>query len=115
MIDTIKIGNVEVTMKVTGNTPRKYRELFNKDLLIDMQHLMLNVNKDGSLKEGFDWGVIERLAYTMAKQYDETIGSIDDWLDNFGVVDLYGASRHILNLWNKSKESIAEPKKKNEQ
>lgn len=113
MIEKIRIGNNEVTMKVTANTPRKYREIFGKDLFVDLQKFMAHINSKGELTSGFDFGVVERLGYTMALQADGTIGTIDDWLDGFeGIDDVYGAMGEIIGLWNKSKTTTAEPKKK---
>lgn len=113
MIETIKIGDKEVNMKVTANTPRKYREMFNKDLIVELQGFMKHINPKGELTEGFDFGVVERLGYTMALQADSNIGSIDDWLDGFeGIDDMYIAMGEIIGLWQKSKTSIAVPKKK---
>ena len=110
MIEAIQIGEKTVKLKATGNTPRKYRELFNKDLIVEMQRFLYHV-KDGALVGDFDFGTIERLAYTMALQYDSEIGSIDEWLDQFEIGDIYGAMRNILGVWNKTRETTVEQKK----
>ena len=110
MIEAIQIGEKTVKLKATGNTPRKYRELFNKDLIVEMQRFIFHI-KDGTLTGDFDFGTIERLAYTMALQYDSEIGTIDDWLDQFDIGDIYGAMRSILGVWNRSKETTTEQKK----
>lgn len=112
MIKAIRIGNNNINMKVTANTPRLYREMFNRDLIVEMQSLLNHIGKKGEITQGFDFGVIERLAYTMAYQYDKSIGNIDEWLDGFGIEDIYLAMSDILAVWNASKTTTSEPKKK---
>ena len=48
----------------------------------------------------------------MAKQYDNEIGTQDEWMDNFGVTDLYFAMPLILGLWGDSQETLSTPSKK---
>lgn len=110
----IQIGTQEVPMKATANTPRVYRETFGKDLIVEMQKLFNHINGKGELQGDFDFGVIERLAYTMAKQANRELGTIDDWLDQFGMDDVYGAMAQIVNLWAESKQTTSEAKKNTE-
>lgn len=115
MIEAIQIGNITVNMKATANTPRKYRALFNKDLILEMGAFMEHLDKKtGEFDTQVDFGFIERLAYVMASQCDPNIGSIDDWLDQFGIEDIYSALPEIIGMWNKSKQTIATPKKNTE-
>lgn len=111
MEEVIQIGSKQVTLKATANTPRKYREYFNKDLIVEMQGLLRHVKPDGAIGTGFDFGVVERLGYVMALQADSTIGSIDQWLDGFEMDDIYTASSAILGVWNKSRQGVAVQKK----
>lgn len=114
MIEAIRIGNKTINMKATANTPRKYRALFNKDLIVEMGAFMAHLDKKtGEFDSNVDFGFIERLAYTMASQCEE-IGSIDDWLDQFGIEDIYSAMPEIIGMWNKSKETTSTPKKNTE-
>lgn len=114
MIEAIRIGNKTVNMKATANTPRKYRALFNKDLIIEMGAFMAHLDKQtGEFDTEVDFGFVERLAYTMASQCGE-VGSLDDWLDQFGIEDIYAAMPAIIGMWNKSKETTATPKKNTE-
>lgn len=109
----IKIGNKGIGMKATANTPKRYRNRFNKDLISEMQKLFLHLDtKTGAFKEGANLEVVENLAYIMAKQYDNEIGSQDEWMDNFGVTDLYFAMPLILGLWGDSQETLSTPSKK---
>lgn len=113
MEEKITIGNKEVYMRVNANTPRKYRETFSRDLMKDLSNLLAHVDKkSGALIGDFDFSTIENLGYIMAKQYDNTIGNIDDWLEQFeGIDDVYLAMAQIVGLWEKSKTTTSEPKK----
>ena len=110
----ITIGNKEVGMKATANTPKRYRNAFNKDLIREMQKLFNHLNsKTGELNGDVDFEVVENLAYIMAKQYDDSIGSQDEWMDEFGLADLYYAMSDILGLWGESQKTMSTPSKEN--
>lgn len=112
MEETITIGNIEVTLKANANTPRKYRETFGRDLLVELGNLINHIDKkSGRLVGDFDFSIVENLAYVMAKQYDSSIGSIDDWLEQFGIDDIYTSMSQILGVWEQSKQTTSTPKK----
>lgn len=110
MEETITIGNIEVTLRANGNTPRRYRMTFGKDMMIEISNFMKNL-QSGEITVDTDFSVVENLAYIMAKQHDETIGSIDEWLEQFGVDDVYQAMNDIFHVWDKSKKTTSTPKK----
>lgn len=109
----ITIGNKEIGMKATANTPKRYRNAFNKDLITDMQKLYLHLDtKTGAFKGEANFEVIENLAYIMAKQYDDSIGTQEEWMDNFGITDIYFAMSQILSLWGESQQTLSTPSQK---
>lgn len=112
MEKVVKIGNAEILLKATGNTPKRYREMFNKDLIVEYQRLLKNIDDDGNFNDKADLGVIDRLAYTMAKQADDTIGDFEEWLDQFGPLDIFNALTDIFSVWQRSSETLSESKKK---
>lgn len=110
MIRNISIEGKEIPMKVTANTPRAYRNEFAKDLFIDLDTMNTEYKKHG---EHTDFSCIERLAYTMAKQADADIGSIDEWLDGFdSPMAIMMAMPSILGLWTESQQSLVTQKKR---
>lgn len=113
MEELIRIGDKEIVMRANANTPRKYRETFNRDLISEFATLLKHIDREtGALKGNFDFSIIENLAYIMAKQHDNSIGSIDDFLEQFdGIDDIYLAMGDIVGLWEKSKQATSEPKK----
>ena len=112
MEKTIKIGSYDVTLKATGNTPKRYREMFNKDIIVEYQKLMHSLDDEGNFTDMSDLGLIDRLAYTMAKQYDDTIGDFEEWLDQFSPVDIFNATSQIFSVWRMSSETLSTSKKK---
>lgn len=112
MEKTIKIGEIEVPMKATANTPKRYRQEYNKDLIIEMQRLYNHLDtKTGSFTGEANLEVIENLAYIMARQAGEE-RSQEDWLDEFGPTDIYNAMAQIISVWTGSTETLSKAKKK---
>lgn len=112
MEEIVKIGDLDIGMRVNGNTPRLYREIFGRDLMVDFSALIKHVDrKSGALMGDFDFSTVENLAFTMAKQYDPSLTNISDWLEQFGIDDLYLSMAQIVGLWEKSKRTTSEPKK----
>lgn len=108
---TIVIDGREIAMKVTGNTPRAYRNEFTRDLFIDLDNMNTSYKKNG---EHADFSCVERLAYTMAKQADPEIGTIDEWLDSFeSPMAIMMAMPEILSLWTDSQATTTTQKKSN--
>ena len=115
----IVIDGVTVPMKCTGATPAFYRELFKHDLfkeLADMgKYMTTDINGKATADlSGFDFGIVERLAYTMAYQADRQIGSMVDWLDQFEhSTAILDAMADIIGLYMEGLNSTSEVKKKN--
>lgn len=111
MQKTIMIGDREIPFKATASTPRRYREKFGGDLLVDINKVMPKLS-GGSLSEG-DLQVFENMAYVMARQADPEIPeNPDDWLDLFEILDLYQALPQLIELWGINTASLADEKKR---
>ncbi|MBR2697948.1 MAG: hypothetical protein IKE76_05080 [Clostridia bacterium] len=113
---TIEIDGVPVTFQASAATPRLYRNMFGRDIIADMDHLVtaLEGQQEGaSGLDTFTLELFENAAFTMAKQ--ATPGIPDDvivWLDSFEVFSIYQILPHILELWNLNIETLVEAKKK---
>ena len=104
----INIGGIEVPMRASAATPRTYRQVFGKDLLVELQ-IIKNAYENG---EPIDIEVIENMAYLFAYQADpEGVKNIDEWLDQFGMTDIYNAFEDIMTLWGGNAETTSEAKK----
>ncbi len=112
MLKTIDIDGRPVAFKATASTARKYRQQFNRDLLIDMQNLSASVG-NGQTLSAAALETFENIAFTMAKQADDTIpDTADEWLDEFGMFSIYEILPKIIELWGISTQTIEESKKK---
>lgn len=101
---TLKVGDKEVELACSASTPLKYKRMYGKDLLQEMSNM----------SETQDVTELSKLAYVMAKQANPNIeDNIDDWLDNFNLLDFYNANviENILDLWGKNVKQLSKPKK----
>lgn len=115
----IVIDGITVAMKCTGATPAFYRNIFKHDLFKEFAGMskFLITDNNGQTSadlEHFDFGIVERLAYTMAYQADRSIGSMVDWLDQFEhSTAILDAMPDILSLYMDGLTSTSDVKKKN--
>lgn len=112
MEKTIKIDGREVKFKATAATIRLYRQHTGRDLLVDMQTLQKSTGSgDGLSAEALT--LFENIAYTMAKQADDSIpDSADEWLDEFEMFSIYVVLPQIVELWRLNELTTSESKKK---
>lgn len=112
MEKTLNICGQDVRFKATGATMRMYRQLFQRDILKDMDSLS-KARKKGEPLSAENLFIFENIAYTMAKQADPEIpDSADEWLDQFDMFSIYEVLPHIQELWGINNISISESKKK---
>lgn len=101
MQTVINISNIDVILESNAFTPIKYRQLFDSDILIELQHL----NEDN-----LDVECIMKLGYCMALQGGETL-SFEQWLSQFELDDFYQAMPDIITTWAKNAKQTSKPKK----
>jgi hypothetical protein len=113
MKKTITVGGKEVPFKATASTPLRYREFTGRDLFKDLLSIS-TASQSGAVDfDKFDSEIVQKLAYTMAKQADPDIAEYVDWLDEFEPYDIFpGATGAILALWGASQEPLSKSKKK---
>ena len=104
---TITIGGIDVPMKATASSPRLYRTVFGKDLFIEIK----KVKEAEEKGEDYDIEFIENLAYLFAYQANNDIPAIDEWLDQFGMFDIFTASKEIFSIWSDNEETKSTEKK----
>jgi len=98
----INIGDKEVRICANAFTPIKYSNEYQRDLFSDLTKIS---------DKNPDITTISRLAYTMALQADSTIGTMEDWLSQFDLMDFYQALPNILELWANNSKQNSRPKK----
>ena len=111
----IIIDDKPVKFRASALVLRIYRIKFRRDIMQDL--VKLKKAYKNNVDEGLDFDVIdlelfENIAYTMAYHADNSIGTVDDWLDQFGTFSIYEVLPEILSLFVENETSMVESKKK---
>jgi hypothetical protein len=114
MYKEIKIGDKVIPMVANGATPMRYKLLFHKDLLVELQSSQDETSKI--------LDSIPELAFIMAKSAEAKEGKANmsllnqesflERLEQFGPMDLALAADEIVNLYVGNTLTSSERKKK---
>ena len=114
MFKNMKIGDKTIPMLANGATPLRYKLVFKKDIIKELQ---LAENDYSKVTDS-----MPELAFIMAKQAEASSGNADlnlldfnmymTWMEQFGPMDLVLASDDIIDLYMGNAETSTEPKKK---
>lgn len=117
----VKIDEKDVKFRATARTPRLYRMVIGRDLIVDMNRLSKKYKAvDEAKKTGKDLSfssedlqVFEDVAYVMARHAtpDMIERTADDWLDSFNMFSIYEILPEILILWGENNRTTSVPKK----
>lgn len=107
----VTLNGKPVTLENNALLPRRYRNQFGRDLIVDMQTMMTNYKKDPS---AFNTETLENITWLMLKEGGEQVGeNPEEWLagldDAFAVYEIIG---DVVELWGKGRETTSRPKKK---
>lgn len=108
----VTIDGREWTIRSSGLLPRKYREKFQRDLVMDMQQLMTAAK---SAEYGVDdLEIFERVAWIMLHYAGEDVGeNPDEWLESLdGAFSVYEALPAIREIWKLENKTTSVPRKK---
>lgn len=89
MQKTINISDIDVDMKCTARTPKIYRDIFHRDMFKDIQ----------KLAQTQDVEILSDVCYAMAKHANSDILEYDEWLDQFGMMDMLDVIDEVTGLW----------------
>lgn len=109
MTRQLSIG--EQTVKLCGNgaTAIRYKQVFNRDLLVSFAAMEKGV---------YDLDLIKELAFVMAMQADGksftaiTYEDFIEWLEQFEESDLIASMPDIISVWMNNAETKVKSKKK---
>lgn len=112
MEKTIGIDGRDVKFKTSAATPRIYRMLFGRDLIVDYQKILDDAGKGGELAPE-SLTNFENFAYVMARQADPSVPDTpDEWLDGFGMFSIYNVLPQLVELWSQANATTSDSKKK---
>ena len=107
----------EVAFRTSAALPRIYRQCFGSDVFIDLNNIRLQATKTKKGKKNEvtlppeALGVIENLAYCMAKHADPSVpDDVNEWLCQFSTTAVYRISQEVLLMWNDEEKISSVPK-----
>lgn len=118
----IRIDDKDVEFRATARTPRLYRAITGRDMIIDMNKLSksykrITESKKNGEEDSFssqELMVFEDSAYVMARHANPDIEekTPDEWLDTFNMFSIYEILPDLLILWGENNKTTSTPKKK---
>ena len=121
MDKVIRIDGRDVKFRATARTPRLYRGLIGRDMILDMNKLSKSLKK---VKEADENGeeasftsqdliLFEDTAYVMARHAtpDMPEKTADEWLDTFDMFSIYEVLPELLILWGENQRTTSTAKK----
>ena len=111
MKKTVTLCGKSCTLENNALLPRRYRNQFGRDLIVDMQTMVDAYRSD---KSKFSTETLENITWLMLKESGEAVGeNPEEWLagldDAFAVYEVIG---DVVELWGKGRETTSKPKKK---
>ena len=117
----IRIDDKEVKFRATARTPRLYRALIGRDMIIDMNKLSKSLkrvkesdeNGEEASFSSEDLQIFEDTAYIMARHANPDIPqkTPDEWLDTFNMFSIYEVLPDLLILWGENNKTTSTQKK----
>ncbi len=116
VIKTVMIDGKPVEFRASAAIPRKYRNLFGRDIFQDITHLSNVIdgqNEKASFMDNFSLELFEDLAYVMymAAHPDEKYASPDEWLDQFQIFSIYHILPELIKLWEQNNITLVSAEK----
>lgn len=106
----IELEGQELGLKVSAGTVLRYRNLFGRDLIVDIGTLEQDIFNNKALSTD-GAAVAEKVVWLMAKDYNPEIPPVEDWLDNFSPYFTYSAFIQVLNMWHENIVTLNNSKK----
>ena len=106
----VQVQGREMTLRANALLPRKYRHMFERDMIADMRKLIDDYQK----KNEVNYDVLEDLTWLMFREAGEDVGSSpEEWLQTIDdVFEVYMLLPDVCALWIKNQKTTAAPKKK---
>lgn len=132
----IEINGKNYKFKSSAAIPRMYRIKFGRDIFVDLEKIVKQVEVQEKLKketkekcekegkpfqeEAFNshlpiksLELFENIAFLMNKHGDPSQPSdVDEWLEQFETFDIYTILPQIVDMWKTENKQMSKPKKK---
>lgn len=106
----VEVEKQNVGIKCSAGTVRTYRNLYGRDLIADMGLLEKELLETKTLStESIE--IAENAVYTMAREYDNTIPEIGEWLSSFSPYFVYNIVAQCIYMWRDNLAVINSAKK----
>lgn len=96
--------------KCSAGTVRTYRNLFARDLIQDMVSLEKELVETKTLSAA-SAEIAENVVYLMAKEYDDTIPAMNEWLSGFSPYFVFNVVAQVIYMWRENLQTINSSKK----
>ena len=116
---TIIKNGKEHHFAATAATPRKFRNHFKRDMLMELSNICKDVDAETmeALQNGdvdaanvdieqVDMGLMEDMAYIMC--IDEKPATVEEWLEQFEMMDGIELVTEAFELWEDSEKTLVE-------
>ena len=105
-----EVENQKLGVKCSAGTVRTYRNLFARDLIQDMVSLETELVETKTLNaESAE--IAENVIYLMAKEYDDTIPAMNEWLSGFSPYFVFNVVAQVIYMWRENLQTINTSKK----
>lgn len=105
-----EVENHKIGVKCSAGTVRTYRNIHGRDLIKDMVDLEKELVETKTL--GSETAEIaENVIYIMAKEYDDSIPAIGEWLSNFSPYFVFNVVAQCIYMWRENLQTINSSKK----
>lgn len=116
---TIIKNGKEHHFAATAATPRKFRNHFKRDMLMELSNICKDVDEEtmkalqnGDVEaanvdiEQVDMGLMEDMAYIMC--VDKKPATVEEWLEQFEMMDGIELVTEAFELWEDSEKTLVE-------
>ena len=113
MLNTVKMGEKELTLLANAATPIRYKMIFSDDLMVAFNQINGKKRDEGEILD-----MSSQLAFVMHKQATcdrETLKGLTredyiEWLEEFDAMDFVNASKEIFNTYLGTTGTTSKPK-----
>lgn len=109
MFKEIKIGDKNVSLLANGATPIRYRQLFHKDIITQMNS---GTNADDAVEMASELAFIMAMSADKADMATLNMDAYYEWLEQFETFDIVQASEDIFAVYVGQEKTTSTAKKK---